>query len=296
MMKAILNIKQLKYFLLSVAGALLLFSCEDEIAVKYIPRVFVEGYLIVDEPISGIIVQQTQAVTDSFDYRESLIRDADVIISEGSNVYPLVFREDSLFPGYSYPDETYRVQPNKTYKLQITLSDGTVITGTTTTPGRFHWINGTQPVIQYPIDSVNLPEDTMKYVWDGSSGGFNWFLIRVKCLDTLEYGKYLDGSIEKNRRTYKPWASPEARSYKDPVVWAGPLGNNQTPFVWSVLKWFGLHEFAVFKPDINFLKWFLHIQRSAQYQPLLESVNGALGVFGSASVIYDTTFILKNQK
>ncbi len=289
------NIHSLLILIVSVVFVAVLGSCESDIPNDYIPAVFVEAYIFVDEPIQGIIIQASQPVSDSFNYIGSLIRDARVRVYDSTGSYSLQFRDDSLNPGYYYPDFEYKVKPNTIYNLEIILNNGETITGKTKTSGRMNWVKSLQPYIQYPVDTLKLPpQDSLNYEWMNPGGGFNWYFVRVKCLDTLEYGKYLGGSNEKNRRTYKPFAT-QSRYYNDPVVWAGPLGNNKTPFIWNILKWYGLHEFAVYKPDSNFGKWFLQVQRGGTYDTRLSNLKGAMGVFGSASVLYDSTFILKNQ-
>jgi hypothetical protein len=274
----------------------LLSACEDLLPTDYIPKTFVEAYLIVDEPIRDVILMKTQPVEDSLNYRSSMIEDAIVrIIEPDGNVLLLSFIYDSLHQGYYYPDTSYKVKPGTKYKLEITLKDGSLITGATTTPARTSWVNAPKEVIQFPEDSVDLPEiDSLAISWK-KSGNTPYYLIRVTCLDTLEYGKYLvPPTDEKNRRTPKP---PRQSTTLLPELtrWIGPIPNTEVPFVWSGLKWFGRNSLTVFSPDYNFMRWFVHFQRRSQYEPLLGSVNGAMGVFGSAAIVSAETMILKNQ-
>jgi hypothetical protein len=51
----------------------------------------------------------------------------------------------------------------------------------------------------------------------------------------------------------------------------------------------------VYVPDWNFLRWFLQAQTKGEADPLLSSVDGAIGYFGSASSIKFDFFLLKNQ-
>lgn len=273
-------------------------SCADEIPNIYEPEYFVEAYLIVGEPIQNIILMKSQPLADSFSYSSSLISDAEEVkISSGDNDFILDFKDDSI-PGYYYHDENYLVLPQTEYKLRITLKDGTIITGSTYTPSEFAWVKPLKEQVQYPKDSINLPEDeSLKIEWDSSSSPLEkYYLIRSKCLDTTYYGKYLKPpAAEYNRRVYKPYGH-NSRYYNDVNMYFGPLPNTKTVFVWSVLKWFGVYELSVYRPDINYLAWFIQMQRESFYNPRLGTIEGAIGVFGSASVIKDTTFIIKNQK
>ncbi len=284
--------------IVTALAIIMLPSCESDLPNDYIPRVFVEGYLIVGEPITNIVVEMSQPVSDSFKYDQSLIDDAEVNISDSDNTYPLEFRnEGGDRYGYYYPDTTFLVKPNTTYKLEITLKDGTYITGETKTPEEFQWIKPPKKVIYYPQDTLNLLEnDTLEMEWSNPLGYEWYFFIRVRCLDTLGYGEYLSPPVlnEFNRRIFKPFGGG-SRYYNDRALWVGPLPASKVPFAWNFLKWYGFNEISVYLPEFNFLRWFLHVQRFPQYQPLLSSLEGAMGTFGSASVIYDTTFIMKNQ-
>ena len=281
-------------YILIITFTIIFQACEDDIPNIYEPAYFVEGYLIVDSPIENIIVMETQDISKPYDYVFSLVPDAEVKIIEGDNEFLLDFRADSVC-GYYYDNESYKVKPNTKYELEITLQDGTFISGSTTTPKRFEWINPMPEQIYYPKDTINLPEDSIKIEWTATSG-LNWFFIRTRCLDTMYYGKYIEPPTEEfNRRTYKPYAD-NSRYYNDRNIYFGPLPNTKTPLLWSGVKWYGKNEVSVYCPDVNYLLWFIQVQRQSFYEPLLGTVDGAMGVFGSASEIKDTTFVIKNQK
>lgn len=270
-------------------------ACEDAPPTDYIPRTFVEGYLIVDEPIRNIMLLRTLAVSDSFNYKESFIDDATVIIKEESGQeYALIPRNDSI-QGYYFPDTTVLIKPKTKYSLDITLKDGSRITSATTTPGRTSWAKEPHVLIQYPKDTIKLPAvDSLKFSWQAVPG-VKVYLIRITAIDTLNYGIYLTPRTEeKNRRIERPFGR-EDRYYNDLTRWAGPIPNTEAPVVWNGLKWFGWNEVTVFACDYNFIRWFIHMQRRNQYEPLLGSVEGAMGVFGSASTVKKNVFIFKNQ-
>ena len=73
-----------------------------------------------------------------------------------------------------------------------------------------------------------------------------------------------------------------------PAHWAGPI-------IWNFFKWFGMHEVSIYAPDENFLNWALQYFINSNYDSRHNSINGGIGVFGSASVVRDTSFIIKNQ-
>ncbi len=284
---------KLAIILLIIVSAII--SCEDTPPENYIPQTYVEGFLLVDQPIEGIRLFTTQSVSDSFNYSESIIRNAEVrIIDENGNLYDLQFRDsinDYFYPG----NET--VLPKTKYKLEIDPGDGNLITGETITPQRFEWVESPKDIIHYPKDTLALDEvDSLGISWNNSAGTL-WYMIQVKCLDTLDYGIYLNDidDEELNRRIERPFGQ-NSRYWTDPSRYVGPLANTELPTVWNTFKWYGKHELKIYAPDFNMLRWFIHMQRASYYEPLLGSIEGAIGVFGSASLISDEFFLIKNQK
>lgn len=285
-MKFILN----KYLLMIIAlSALFISSCADEIPTKYVPQPVVEGILIVDEPIDNIKVIMTQPVTVKYNYYKSMIKDAEVIIKEGNNEFLLKFNYDTLNPGYFLENTDYKVKPLTDYYLTIKLNDGTLLKGYTRTPDRFSWSRKVKDTLQYPLDTLKLG-DRDSISWIGPAG---YYVITVKCLDTLDYGKYQNpASNEKNRRIYRPYLNEW--TYREQTA-IGLIPNTKSTVVWSAFKWFGYHEVSLYNPDWNYLKWLLQNIGQNQANPLLSSIEGGLGVFGSASTIKARTFLKKNQ-
>ena len=283
----------MRIYIIIISLLLLLISCEYAPPTEYIPEIYVEGYLIVDEPIRNIVVMNSQPVQSTYNYENSLIRNAEYVrIIEGTNEYVLTI-SDSGETGYYYPDTTVLIKPQTEYSLDIKLASGKIITAKTKTPKRLDWIKPPADTIYYPKDTLDLPEvDTLEFYWDR---GWLYYFIRIKCLDTLGYGEYLTPQTEEeNRRIIRPWGEG-SRDYNDVNRWVGPILNNKSPVVWNALKWYGRNEVSVYAPDYNFLSWFIHYQRSGFYEPLLSSIDGAMGVFGSASVVRKESFIIKNQ-
>ncbi|MEN6511300.1 MAG: hypothetical protein ABFD00_05640 [Chloroherpetonaceae bacterium] len=265
-------------------------SCEDAAPTNYVPTYFVEALLIVDEPIKDIRVLISQPLADSFIYDNSILRNAKVQITEADKVYDL-----TILPtgpnGYYYPDTNYKVKPNTNYKLKVVLENGTEITGETTTPNPFGWITRPDYYVQYPLDTINLPSPF--YIQWELISNVSYYIVSIRSLDSLNYGKYLEPPTdEKNRRITRPYEMREAY-YRDLSYWV-IVPSSKVPVVWTVFKWYGLHEVSVYAPDFNFLRWMVQTM-TGEINPLLSSVKGAFGYFGSASVIRDTSVILKNQ-
>ncbi|MFH1052548.1 MAG: hypothetical protein V1779_16640 [bacterium] len=266
-----------------------LFSCEDPIPNDYIEEKFVEAVLIVGEPIQNIVVMRTQSLSEVYNYDSSLVRDAIVKISDGENNFNLVFRNSS----YYYPDTNYKVKPETIYELTVNCPDNKILKGTTTTPKVFNWVIPPKKLMYFPSkqDSITLPRvDSLDFEWELVT---IFYMISVKCLDTLDYGKYLQpATSELNRRISKRFSND--LRYRELAIWTF-IPSNKTPVLWNYFKWYGQHEVAVWNPDKNFLNWGLQYFVDSSYNPRLNSIEGGIGVFGSASVIRDTTFLVKNQ-
>jgi len=297
-MKSIKNIHRLIIAASSLLVALASTGCEDLPPNDYVPQYIVQGYLVVDQPIAGIKVMRSQSVTDTFHLANSAVTDADVRIIVDGQALKLDYRPDSSGTGeYFFADSSLKVQPNLLYSIEVRTTDGTLLTGQTLTPERISWIRAPKSTLQYPLDTLNLPSpDSLSLAWT-RSGNRSEYLISVRCLDTLDYGRYLEPSTgELNRRIERSFEGSDAPDYKDVSRW-GFILNTETPTVWVAFKWFGRHEVTVWAADDNFVKWFklTHWSGNPQYDPLLGNIHGGLGVFASAATASAETFILKNQ-
>lgn len=296
-MKKMKNISMLMAILFL---ALFLNSCEDSDPGNYIAETYVEAYLIVGQPIEKIMVYKTLPTNVKYTKSSAMIKDANVIISVEGTEYPLVYTDN----GYEYADKSVKVLPKKKYELKIVLNDNvdiskrTVITGETNTPDVFQWVREPKPIFHYPQDTLKLPRiDSLDLEWTSLPDN-PFFLLRVTCIDTLEYGKYLTNpTTEMNRRAYNINNKiNEETNYKNITSWAF-IANTKTPTVWNAFKWFGKQEVAILCPDFNMINWFVnvHFTNSSYTTELLNSVKGANGVFGSASIIEKEFFLIKNQ-
>jgi len=292
-MKLNFNVMMIKIrihiILILVLLTTILISCEDPVPYDYIEQKYVEAVLIVGEPIKGIVIMRTQPLSGVFNYDSSLVRNADVTISDGVNNFKLQFKDSA----YYYPDTNYKILPETKYTLSINCPDNKTITGETSTPKIFNWIKPPKKIIYYPKgqDSIDLPYiDSLNLEWELAT---IFYMISVKCLDTLNYGKYLTPPTDELNRRITRRFSNDLR-YREITNWSF-IPNNKTPVLWYYFKWYGMQEVTIWNPDKNFLNWGLQYFVNASYDPRLNSIKGGIGVFGSASVIRDTTFLVKNQ-
>jgi hypothetical protein len=286
-----------------VAGCVLLNRCGDPVIQDYIEAYSVQGFLIVGEPIRGVIVAQTGNIRDTFRLSDQIIRNADVRIRCGTSEFPLQFNPRT--ESYDYPDTTLTVLPDTVYSLVVRLSNGKEFTGQTRTPRQIRWVRPPRPILQYPLDTARLPStaDSLQVSWT-QVNNFVEYIIGIRCLDTVGYGihfpRYLNRPADTNQRNRRieRFFETQLPRYPDVARYGLRVGTSSA-IVWTGFKWFGRNEIVLYAADANWLNWFkmVNFAGNPRYNPLLGSIRGegGYGVFGSASVARQHVFLLKNQ-
>jgi hypothetical protein len=268
----------------------------------YIPAYSVQGFLVVGEPLGGIVLAKTGDIRDTFKLDGQIVRDADVRITTGSQEIRLLLNPNT--GSYDAPDATPRVQAETTYNLSIRLRTGESFIATTRTPKQIRWVQPPRPILQYPLDTARLPStaDTLQVTWE-KVGDLTEYIIGIRCLDTANYGLHFPligrpaDTTQKNRRIERFFESqlprfPEVTRY-------GLRVGTSSAIVWTGFKWFGKQEIVIYAADPNWLNWFkmVNFAGNPRYNPLLGSVkgDGVFGVFGAASAARQRVFLIKNQ-
>lgn len=285
--------KKTYLYILLILTCSFLASCEDSALQNYKHEVIVEAYLYVDKPITQIRIMNTQPIFNKFDYENYYVKNATVIITGEGKSFPLQY-DTNKKDGYYSPDTAYLVKPNTKYDIEIKLSDGSTMTGSTTTPGRTEWLRRVNKVLQFPKDTLKL-RGTDSISWKSVPNTYFYYAVN-KCLDTLNYGKYLNPPTrEMNRRTYTLInKSSESNERPEPTV-SAILGSNKTSIIWNFFRWFGSQEITIMVVDENMLKWGFQNYSFPQFDNKLNSITGGKGCFGSVFCLSDTLFLLKNQ-
>jgi hypothetical protein len=272
-------------------------GCEDPIPTdNYIPRPFIETFLIVDERIEGILLSYSQPIDKVFDYKVSVIKNASVTISTATDKLQMAFRDTPRGGEYYCPDTSVRVKPNTQYFLEVRLQDGTLLTASTTTPGRIRYTQPPRPVLYFPADTNNLnapQDDSLMLKWTAEPNTKE-YLIRITCLDTMEYGKYLTpATAEKNYRRTRFFDNEFDPRRNNPTDY-GFITTTNVPTVWNAFKWFGPHEIVIYAADRNFVEWFKLSFTGNTFDFLKSNIKGnGIGVFGSASQAYSKIILMK---
>ncbi len=283
-------------FLFLVVTLIVFSGCEDEPPTDYIPKPYIQAYLLVGQPIEDIIVATTQPIDEAYDFVGSLVPDAEVSIEVDGSVLQLAYREDIDGGRYFCPDTTVLVEAETLYRLKVLMPDGTTVSAETTTPQEIQWTLKPAAHVQYPDDTTRLQaNDSLRARW--TSGNSAEYLVRVMVLDTINYGAYLEPATgESNTRTNSRGGKNDNK-YSS-TRW-GYAASNRTRLAWTSFTWHGKNNVTIMAPDYWFLEWFKSVQFSrisAEYDTQESNVVGGIGVFGSASILSQDVFLLKNNR
>ncbi len=289
--------KKSRSLLLVLCTLVLAAGCEDAPPTEYVARPYVQGYLLVGERIENIVVAQSQPIDRPFDYSASIVRDASVSIEGGGVEMHLIYRDDPDGGGsYFCPDTTVRVAPETTYRLVVRMPGGEVLRAETTTPQSISWVLEPPSDLQYPRDTTKLESsDSLRMIW--SPGNSAEYLLRVRAVDTVGYGRYLDPPSEESNARTNSRGEKRGTTYSVTQWVYAPL--NRMRLGWTSFTWFGRNEITVFAPDYWFLEWFKSTQFSrisAEFDQRESNIDGGLGVFGSASILRKELFLQKNGR
>lgn len=275
---------------------LILVSCGDPVPQDYTPEIVIEAYLYVDQPVRGVRVYASQSLADSFQFSRAMIKSAEVTITSSDGVILLQFVDDSAGGRFDAIDTTVRIQPTTKYELLVKAS-GKTLTSSTITPNRFAWITPPKPQFTYPgFANETIFQDSLIIRWSLDAGVKQW-LISVTCEDTSGYGTYLSPpSVDTNLRI-RDEERDDGTAFEFETTRMFFIQFNQSPTAWQAFKWYGKHRIEIYAPDANLFNWFKATRLSgASYNPLLGSINGGIGVFGSAYRITSQSFLFKEVK
>lgn len=270
-------------------------GCEDPVPTDdYTPQIVVTAILFVGQPINDIRVHRSQSLTDTFELSSASIKNATVVIETSSTSIPCEFVDDSTGGSYRAMDTTYLVEPQTTYTLRMT-ADGNSITGVTTTPIAFAFVIPPRDTLVYPgKDKETELYDSLFVTWTPVAPGQE-YVPGIINRDTTNYGIYLTPPTDElNSRIREDEFDQGTRLNGERARYA-LAQTTSIPTVWRFFKWYGRSELVIYGGDVNFVKWFKQIgfgSRSS-YNFNSNSIEGGIGVFGSASVIRHSVFLKK---
>lgn len=270
-----------------------LVACEDPVPQDYTPQVVVESSIYVGDPMSGFRVYWSQSLADTFKFDNATIRDAQVTVRSNGRTFPFEYVADSTGGFYRAQDTTYRVEAETDYTLEVVVADR-IVTGSTRTPKAISWTAAPRDTLYYPGRANELrPTDSLRVAWTVPAPGTEYVLMSI-CLDTVGYGQYrVPATADTNRRIRDEEFDDDSPLGPTPTRYF--LAQQPGIFSWGAFKFFGKHELRVYAGDQNFIRWFKQITFSRSMNPLLQSVEGGLGCFGSAAYVRGPIFLVKDK-
>lgn len=127
------------HFLLMVIYLIILLSCKKEIEIKINiekSKIVVDGWIEQGKYPKVILTRSTSyfSVIDSASFKNIVLSNAKVTVSDGENSEVLTFGPDNtIFPPYCYRATDLKGEAGKTYYLEVIYYD-TVLTAQTTIP------------------------------------------------------------------------------------------------------------------------------------------------------------------
>ena len=273
----------------------LLAGCEDPVPTgDYKEEIVVQSFLFVGEPINDVRIHRSQPVLDTFRLPVASIRNAVVTIETDSQTLPLEYVDDTTGGFYRAIDTAYRILPETTYRLRIVV-DGKTLTGTTTTPITFAFTVPPKDTLIYPgKDKETQLFDSLYVRWTAVAPAQE-YVPGIVNLDTTNYGSYLTPSTDEPNARVRDDEFDEGTRLDGERARYALAQTTSIPTVWRFFKWYGRHELVIYAGDKNFVNWFRQVgfggRTSFSYQ--FNSVEGGLGVFGSAAVLRYPVFLKK---
>ncbi len=283
------------YTLIILLLGVMVTGCEDPIPDDYVQELVIEGFVIAGEPITHLRIYRSLPLNDTFSLQKAMIRDADVTLLENGVPVPMMFVDDSTGFGYRPSDTTFRCKYGTEYALTVRALNRTA-TATARTLNAFDWVRRPVDTMQYPGRANELtPVDSLGISWTGQPGVLR-YVLAVECIDTLNYGLYLQPpTSDSNRRIRTEDFEDGSLIANERTRYGFSLVSN-TPVVWAAFKWFGKQRIHVYAGDEAFQEWYSSVGfgRRSQYDYRLSNIRGGLGTFAGASKITADVFLKKD--
>lgn len=298
----------MKYFVLMVSCLAVLVGCEAERDPSSLfgpdasGVLVVDALLIVDQPLSQVLVSETVKANAEYSERWAGVDDAEVVITQGEQTF--LYRPRPRAGYYDPPPNAPLVLPNTTYRLQV-QSQGRIATAQTITPDRLdirevaildsETLEVIRPLKRY--EDGNVAENRIFYQ-DGllemrfDPLPVSGYHIAIESLDPKsDFVIYSDLVDEGERADFERYGSSPVFEGTDGIV----------RFPWFAVAYAGLHVVRIFAVDKNWFdlvrsvpEFFQDDDDGNAFQPgglagdnferPLFHVDGGIGIFGSASV------------
>ncbi len=290
----------------AVVAAFVLSACDTTQPSLHVPEPVVEAYLVAGELLPQVRLSWTQDITRPYSASELALSDANVVIHllDESGSPEVSFEYGSRGDGAYRPplgsSFTRRVLPEREYRLEVTLQDGTEVTSSTRVPGDFQFLGQNAEALEYQ-SAERLETRVTRSAYPGRSSIFvftiealeptienltPFYLRIIYHLDPEDDLSDLDLlELEEVRITASPplnEANYESEIDGSLTVW----------LPWFAVAFFGPNRVGVNAIDDNIDQYmrFQQAQQGGSLAPgeipnVIDAVEGGRGVFGSMTRI-----------
>ena len=292
---------------LLIIGLVILSSCVNYEDDDYIEYFVVEAYLVSGQEFPEVQLSTTNPAFQEYNFEDVAVQGADVrieLLSEGPNssietVFPYV----QSFPGIYFPDERdfpdeNIVLPGRTYRLQITTTDGTQITSTTITPGDFKLLTEANQTVEYQGDEQLELILTQSFYPDRQSIYIFTSVAQDTSVENLT-PVYFDFYDDDDDLTLEDFRATSSGTLNEGNFTLNDDGTISLNVPWLAIAFYGQNDLIVSTIDDNVFD-FVSSQETqlggfsvspGEIPNLIYNIDEAIGVFGSFTTDTITTFI-----
>lgn len=280
----------MRQFLLLPALLLLFTSCDLYPQDVYEKQYVVDAWLVAMEPMPDIRLSRTSSIEEVFDINERGVTDALLSIhmlgNEGEIEYTAVYTHKNNGI-YTQLGELHIVQPNKIYQLDITTYSGQIIRAFTTIPDTFSVITLNATSLPYQ----GIEQFTLELTRSVNPSRQSYYVFSGETLDP-EFAELTPfyANFEDDREDFLIVSSgiineANSRTSGSDIV--------ELIYPWIGIAFYGPTRISAAAVDDNAFDFIRSAgtqlgggtQSPGEIENLLYNIDGAIGIFGSYSMI-----------
>ena len=280
----------------------LFLACETYEQSDYEEYYVVESYLVANRALQQVRLSTTAPAFEFYSFENTAVSNATVLLrlmnTDGSSV-------DSTFtftmsePGIYQPDDSHRVLPARTYRLDITTPDMSEVTATTVVPDTFRVVSGIQDTLVYQSTEqleVNLSESSYP-------GRQNVYIFNTLSLNPIEENLTpLYADFYEDEDDLLEFSNTSSGLLNEGNFDVNPDGSITVRYPWIAIAFYESNNIVASTVDDNIYDYI----RSAsvqlggstlspgEIQNVITHVEGGIGLFGAMASDTIRTFIKRN--
>jgi len=261
-------------------------GCDQTIQSDYQEQIVVGAFLYAGAPIDSIVLHRTTPLSSYYDDTDYAVTGAQVTVTVDGVAHTLKPLAEK--GRYYLPASELIVQGGKTYNLSIVapnLQSGGVhnISATTTVPMPIH-LSGLIDSIHgqtFTLDTNNLSNFAFLVTATTTDASDSRFILSVTALDT-SFGRVHQGNLNADSSTFTRYSQQQT----GPAVALTP----------NLIRWYGPNLMTIYAIDTNWWDYQRQVAGGGgDYQPSLNHIVGAMGVFASGARDTVSVFIKPKQ-